>query len=218
MTSGTGIMGRLRESTRELHKEAESRPLQRSMARGTLPRGSYAMYLGQLRHLHAALEAALDSTVSNRTDMATLHTDERRRVPDLDRDLASFGVEPGSVPVLPATERFIERLDEFAQRDPVALLGPLYVLEGSTNGGRFLAKVLQRALLLEAGEGLSYMDPYGERQPEMWAEFKRLADSMPLTSGQSDAVQDAARETFAAIAAISDSILPPEAGAHESTS
>ncbi len=54
--AATGIMGHLRETTRALHKEAESRPLQRSMAKGTLPAGSYVMYLGQLRHLHESLE------------------------------------------------------------------------------------------------------------------------------------------------------------------
>ena len=52
--AATGIMGHLRDTTRALHTEAESRPLQRAMAKGTLPPGSYVMYLGQLRHLHPA--------------------------------------------------------------------------------------------------------------------------------------------------------------------
>ena len=204
------IMSHLRESTRVLHKEAESRPLQRSMARGTLPPGAYVMYLGQLRHLHAALEACLDTVTPSDTGLARVFTDERRRVPDLDRDLAAFRVLPESVPVLPATAEFIGLIEGLTDSEPVSLLGPLYVLEGSTNGGRFLARVLEKSLQIEDGSGLSYMDPYGDRQPEMWASFKILADDVELTPGQAEAVTESARQTFRAIAAISDAVLPPD--------
>ncbi len=215
MEPTSSIMGHLRDTTRDLHKEAESRPLQRSMARGTLPRGAYAMYLGQLRHLHSALEEALDEAAAAEPSLRRLHTDDRRRVPDIDRDLAAFGVEIPSVPVLPPTERFMDRIRRIASEDPIALLGPLYVMEGSTNGGKFLARVLQRSLNLENGEGLAYMDPYGDEQPRMWASFKQIADEMPLDTDQAHAVTEAAKRTFEAIAEISDVILPPDAGAVE---
>ena len=132
----TGIMGHLRETTRTLHKDAESRPLQRAMAKGTLPPGSYVMYLGQLRHLHEALEASLDSVSASHPGLAVLFTEDRRRVPDLDRDLAAFGVSVEDLPVLPATAEFMSRVEDLATSESVALLGPLYVLEGSTNGGK----------------------------------------------------------------------------------
>jgi len=206
----TGIMSHLRESTRALHKEAESRPLQRSMAKGTLPPGAYVMYLGQLRHLHESIEASLDAVLDSHPELAGLFTNDRRRVPDLDRDLAAFSVSPETVPVLPPTREFIGKVEDFVGSDPVALLGPLYVLEGSTNGGRFLARVLERSLQIEDRAGLAYMDPYLDRQPEMWAEFKRLADEVQLTPDQRDAVTEAARDTFRAIAEISDSVLPPD--------
>jgi len=205
------IMGHLRESTRGLHKDAESRPLQRAMARGTLSRGDYVMYLGQLRHVHAAIETALDAVIGTCPGLARVFTDERRRVPDLDRDLEVFDVIPEKVPVLPSTKEFMDRVHRLATSEPVALLGPLYVLEGSTNGGRFLARVLEKSLQIDAGAGISYMDPYGERQPEMWASFKARADAVELTPDQVRNVTDAAGETFRAIAAISDSILPPDA-------
>ncbi len=210
MHSGTGIMDHLRDATRGLHKQAESRPLQRAMARGTLPRASYVMYLAQLRHLHAALETALDQPAASRAGLSELFTEDRRRVPDLDRDLASFDVDPADVPPLAPTQQFIERIGALLDEDPLALLGPLYVLEGSTNGGRFLARVLERSLRLDGGTGLSYMDPYGDRQPEMWSSFRRLADSVPLTPAQAEAVTESAGRTFAAIAEISDAIVPPE--------
>ena len=210
MDAGPSIMDHLRDATRGLHKQAESRPLQRAMARGTLPRASYVMYLAQLRHLHAALETALDQPAASRAGLSELFTEDRRRVPDLDQDLASFNVDPAEVPALAPTQQFIERIGALLDEDPLSLLGPLYVLEGSTNGGRFLARVLERSLRLDGGTGLSYMDPYGDRQPEMWASFKRLADALALTPEQADAVTESAGRTFAAIAEISDAIVPPE--------
>jgi heme oxygenase len=168
------------------------------------------MYLGQLRHLHESLEASLDAVLDSHPELAGLFTNDRRRVPDLDRDLAAFGVSPETVPVLPPTREFIGKVEDFVESHPVALLGPLYVLEGSTNGGKFLARVLERSLKIEDRAGLAYMDPYGDRQPEMWAEFKRLADQVELTRDQRDSVTEAARDTFRAIGSISDSVLPPE--------
>lgn len=210
MERTASIMGHLRETTRTLHTEAESRPLQRAMAKGTIPPGSYVMYLGQLRHLHEALEASLDAVTASNPGLEGLFTDDRRRVPDLDRDLAAFEISPDQVPVLPPTAEFVSRVEDLAKSEPIALLGPLYVLEGSTNGGRFLARVLERSLQIEGKAGLSYMDPYGDRQPEMWAEFKTMTDEIELTPAQRDAVTEAACETFRAIAAISDAVLPPD--------
>jgi hypothetical protein len=44
----------------------------------------------------------------------------------------------------------------------------------------------------------------------MWATFKTLADQFELTPAQRDAVTEAACETFRAIAAISDAVLPSD--------
>lgn len=211
MESEPGIMRHLREATRDLHRDAETRPLQRAMAKGHLSTGSYVMYLGQLRHIHEALERSLDAAHESRPELSALFTDERRRLPDLDADLEAFDVSPDTVPVLPATETFMSRISELEASNPIALLGPLYVLEGSTNGGRFLARVLERSMQIEAGAGLSYLDPYGERQPEMWAAFKNLADALALSPAEAAAVTEEARQTFRAISEISDAILPPRA-------
>ena len=52
------------------------------------------MYLGQLRHVHEALERSLDAAQDARSELSALFTDERRRVPDLDADLEAFEVLP----------------------------------------------------------------------------------------------------------------------------
>jgi len=90
-------------------------------------------------------------------------------------------------------------------QDPVALLGSLYVLEGSTNGGKFLARVLRRAWNLDE-EGLSYFDPYGDQQPHRWAAFKSDMEDIGFDTDQQNAIVEAAHQTFRAIADVSDEV------------
>jgi heme oxygenase len=202
----SSIMARLKEETRGLHKHAESRQLQRQIARGDIDRETFAAWLGQLYLIHGALESAVVRSSEGQPVIARVAGADRMRVPDLLADLAFYGVEPESVKALPATARFVEDVRRIESSRAVALLGPLYVLEGSTNGSRFLAQVLRRAWGLE-GEGLAYLDPYGDAQPERWASFKREMDGAGIGAADQDAIVDAARATFEAIAEASDQVL-----------
>jgi heme oxygenase len=204
MTEGQRtIMERLRDETSDLHKHAESRPLQRQIAKGTVDREAFVRYLGQLFLLHRALETALREARGKHTAIAALATSERMRVPDLSFDLEFFGVAPESIRPGRATGRFVRLVEKTRGLDPVVLLGAFYVVEGSTNGGRFLAQVLHRAWNLE-GDGVASFDPYGDRQPLMWDAFKREMNAAAFEPGHVEAIVDMARTTFKAIAEISD--------------
>jgi heme oxygenase len=127
------------------------------------------------------------------------------RIPDLERDLTFYeldrdGHQPGN-----AASRFASQIEETKQSNPVALLGALYVLEGSTNGGRFLARALRQSWDLD-GDGLSYFDPYGEEQPQRWAAFKRDMEEASFAADQQEAIIEMAKMTFQAIAEVSDEV------------
>lgn len=199
------LMIRLKAETRELHTYAEKRPLQQQIAGGTVDRAAFAAYLGQLYLAHHALESALARSRGLRPEISAVATTERMRVPELERDLEYYGIDPTALGPDPATTRFAAEVAETERSAAVALLGPLYVLEGSTNGGRFLARRLRQAWDLD-GRGLDYLDPYGEEQPQRWAEFKLQMDSLPLSAAERDAVVAAAAATFRAVADISDDV------------
>lgn len=86
------------------------------------------------------------------------------------------------------------------------------MLEGSNNGSKFLSRVVQRAYSLAPGPGTRYMDPYGDRQREVWAQFKVDMASARVTSGEADRMVAAARTMFRAIADIGDGLLARAAG------
>jgi len=199
------IMKRLREETRELHSLAESRPLQQQIARGEVDRERFAAYLGQLYLIHRELESALQSEANAHPAVARLATGDRMRVPDLIKDLQSLQLDYRELAPGAATSRFVDDVEDLRDTHPVALLGALYVVEGSTNGGKFLAKVLRRAWNTD-GDGLSYLDPYGDQQPQKWAAFKSLMDDAAFDETQKDAIVQAAHRTFRAIAEVSDEV------------
>lgn len=200
------IMLRLRNETRDLHTHAETRQLQQEISRGQVTREAFSAYLGQLYLAHQALENALGSAASTHGTVSALATDERMRIPDLEKDLAYYGVDLETLEPSSATNSFVSFVSQTLESNPVALLGALYVLEGSTNGGKFLARVLRQAWQAADGDGLAYFDPYGEEQPRMWATFKNGMDAADFETREQEGILAAARETFTAIADVSDEV------------
>jgi len=199
------IMLRLRSETSELHTHAESRTVQREIAKGIVDRSTFIAYLCQLHAVHDALETALREVQDRHPAIAVLATPDRMRVPDLERDLEFYGCDRDGLSVGDAAGRFVSLVTRTRDSEPVALLGALYVLEGSTNGGRFLAHVLRRSWNLD-GDGLAYFDPYGDLQPPKWAAFKREMDEAAFDADHRDAIVEMAKKTFEAIAAVSDEV------------
>ncbi len=199
------IMQRLKAETNDLHSHAESRTLQRSIASGEVGRETFSAYLGQLFKVHQSLESALETSRDKHAAIGALASAERMRIPDLDRDLAFYGANPDQFPAGDAAKKFSQRINETRDADPVALLGALYVLEGSTNGGRFLARALRKSWGLD-GDGLAYFDPYGDEQPQMWAAFRSDMDEASFNADQEEAIIEMAKATFLAIAEVSDEV------------
>jgi heme oxygenase len=127
-------------------------------------------------------------------------------VPFLLDDLA-FYQSDGEGEGLPATRRFLDLLDTLAARTPLALLGVLYVLEGSTNGARFIARRIREAYDLPPDGGAAFVDPYGEAQPSQWKAFKDAMEQLDLSEAEARSVTAAAQETFDAVEALGGDLL-----------
>ncbi len=202
---------RLRTETRELHEAAERHPFQRALFKGSLPRKQYVANLGQLYLVHKALEARIRERMSDTPALAGVVRAYQFQEPYLVEDLKFFGVDPSSIQAMPATRALIETIERQAQETPVALLGHHYVLEGSNNGSRYIARNVSRAYGIPmGGAGLRYLDPYGDDQPARWMEFKTDLLAISLTATEQDTVVGAASEMFAAIAAIGGEVFEPQ--------
>ncbi|MBW7904474.1 MAG: biliverdin-producing heme oxygenase [Phycisphaerae bacterium] len=207
-TPASDVMERLRAATQSAHAAAEAHPFQAALASGALPRGQYIAYLGQLLHVHRALERSLRELVARRPELAVVISDEQFQEPNLRTDLAHFGVDADQVPPAPATAALRARIEHAARETPLALLGYHYVLEGSKNGGRFIARRIAPAYGLTAeGPGLRYFDPHGAAQRDKWRAFREAMSALPWQEQEQSLMTASATEMFAAVSAIGDDVL-----------
>jgi heme oxygenase len=189
------IMSRLRHATQALHDQAEASPFQKALIAGELPIESYVALLEQLYHVHDALERELDALRRTSPIAAAVLRDEHFQTPYLREDLLHFEREPG------ASE------PHAAVRRPIALLGAQYVLEGSNNGSKFIARRLMSAYALRTGPGLRYMDPYGDSQRAVWAAFKEAMNVQPIADADAIAMIGMARWTFVGIMSLGEELV-----------
>ncbi|MCC7387167.1 MAG: biliverdin-producing heme oxygenase [Phycisphaerales bacterium] len=159
------LMVELRESTAELHTRAERHPVQASLVRGQADRSVYISYLSQLWHVHTALEGELHRRAGAEA-LAPVKPEQYRAHLAID-DLDTLGAGMPEAPV-PVVRKLASEAPGFSDAE---LMGMHYVLEGSTNGGRFIAAAVRNGLGLEDRRGTRYLDPYAEAQRARWAEF-----------------------------------------------
>jgi len=197
----------LRVATSDLHTQAESHPFQRALVQGELPRDLFTRQMSQLLLVHTALEKALHHAAIENTDIASVVREEQFQQPRLVRDLAHVGFDPAKAAATTATQAVCSLIERLAATNPIALLGALYVFEGSNNGARFIARAVRKAYNIEELEGISYLDPYGEAQREKWGEFKAAMDALVLSDDDIESVVATAKQMFRAINAMGDDLL-----------
>jgi heme oxygenase (biliverdin-IX-beta and delta-forming) len=96
----------------------------------------------------------------------------RRRLHLLAADLAALGVSEHELAALP-------KCPLTALRDAAEALGSLYVMEGSTLGGRLIRENVQRCLGSVAVSSCSYFNSYGTATNTMWRSFLVVLDAAP---------------------------------------
>ena len=200
----------LRSETAEDHRRAERSDFQQAFVSGRLPRALYVRWLEQMWWVYRELEGRL-WTAPCRKRYTGLLADSRRRTPDLETDLAHFDVAAPSGSATPTTSAFTRQLAAWAEQQSRALFGVLYVLEGSTNGSRFVARGVRKSYRLTGREGSAFLDPYGDDQPAQWAEFKRHLDAS-LSCADAPALVEGARATFDALTQIGVELLATAEG------
>jgi heme oxygenase len=184
----------LRATTRDLHHRLDHHDLLAPLVRSSLDVADYALALQALYAINAPTEQA----ISDYIDAQGLAFDyaSRRRMPDLLADLEYFGL---SAPQLAWGGPSI--------RSHGQLVGCLYVLEGSTMGGRVIYKQLQSVLKLNQQTGGRFFAGHGELTMPMWQAFWTFAAEICSPGQITDATQ-AASALFESILAHLDRRLP----------
>jgi len=149
---------RLRAETAEAHRRLEDN----LDIFGKIASADARRRLVQRFHgLHAGAEAALAPWL---TAVDGLAFGDRSRLPQLRRDLAALGCGDPAPPACRVA----------APAGAAEALGLLYVLEGSSLGGRVIGRRLAADGIDDTG--LSFLDPYGPQVGEQWRAFTAVLE------------------------------------------
>lgn len=126
-------------------------------------------------------------------DEPELQLQRRLKLPLLIGDLASFAIGSKEISELPLCTS-LPCLETVAQG-----LGCLYVLEGSTLGGKFITAHLKKVLALDETRGCAFFNSYGADVGRMWSRFMGVLTNHCEMHGDDETILDSACETFAAM-------------------
>ena len=189
----------LKESTKEAHARAERHEVQAKMVKGKITRQEYGAWLGQMLPLWSAVDAQLSALAVRDARVCSMVKPYHAHADRVAADLKFLGQRASDHPELGATTQFVKFINSAAASGLPGIVGVWYVLEGSANGGRFIAKALSRGLGIAGPDGLTSFDPHGERQREYWQAWRADLDAHSFTSAERDAIIHAASNTFTAI-------------------
>ena len=174
LSMGTGVLvegpvtalGVLRQRTRAQHEKIEgSIDLQGALRSREGYRRLLEGYLGLYRPYEALLAGQTEAV---REIVAwPLHA----RVPLLERDLSLLGASVGEIAAVPESEG----LPDLRCED--AMLGALYVVEGSQLGGQYIYRQIEEKLGLDEDSGAAFFFGSGSKTGGEWKRFTALLDA-----------------------------------------
>ncbi len=164
----------------------------------------YAWSLRVMHRFFLAWEAPLFDALACVDSGLTLA--ERGKVSLLSADLASLRLSPLDAPcAVPA--------DVVAS--PATALGAMYVLEGSTLGGRMIERHCAVPLGMSPSHGGAFYHGYGARTGALWHAFGAVLESHDTDAQQRAAMLHGARSCFGALRGFLQSIPPTFRAHHE---
>lgn len=136
----------LRHATAAVHERLHHVPVFAALAEGRLDHAAYVGLLGRLYGFHDPFEAAIEQA-----GPPGLQPAEWRRANLLRSDMAALGQSEAAIRRLPRHPVIGRRWS------PARAMGVLYVIEGSTLGGRLLAQQLDHVVPADGDAGRSFL-------------------------------------------------------------
>ncbi len=178
----------LRKSTAPPHERMHAHPGFHAAAAGMIGDRDYRRLLSRLLGFHRPFEGLIRAAA--RRHGVDLDFDARARSPLLVLDLMSLGLGRGDIEGLPDWAPSLDLPSEGA------VLGSLYVLEGSTLGGVQIGRSLKARFGDERDEGRRFFLGRGERHGALWGEFVTRLETLAERPQSCDDAVAASLATF----------------------
>ncbi|SEI65618.1 heme oxygenase [Dyadobacter sp. SG02] len=178
---------RLRHETAESHQKLEDNPLSKAILTPSVSVKDYQAYLGALFGVTIACEDQVFPAISH----VIIDLPERYKSRLIIDDLLATGLTEAEIDALPVYRFDISSVAE--------ALGIMYVLEGSTLGGKILYRHIHEVLGLTPEHGASYFWGYGAQTGNLWKSFISSLTQFVDEYEERDGVIGAAKKTFTII-------------------
>lgn len=174
----------LKNRTVALHTELDHHPILRELIS---PKLSLIQYTRALVAFYGYYVAVEQEVAKHDWNKLHIHFEERRKTPFLEVDLRHFAIDPSEVPRC-------SNLPEIKSLHQ--LLGVFYVMEGSTLGGRMIAKFVKRSLGFDETSGARFFAGYQENTDNRWREARETLTAFAKSSQEQEDVILSASATF----------------------
>jgi heme oxygenase len=226
MDSSPDLPEALKLATSPAHERLESTQFIKALHGGELSKVPVVNFMRALSIIHAVLERSVGMVLD--PVLIPFLKDIEPKLPFLMNDLRKSSVA-STMTIGPAIQQALGFGSDILKNsdDPCFLLGVLYVLEGSQNGGTILKKIYAHCLELPL-EDLTYFGCYGPRTASVWKSFVEKLNSLSLKKEDLNKVVNAAVLSFEWLEKIISALYPfseeslafhistinPEAGDH----
>lgn len=204
----TTLMAQFKERTRGCHARLEQLPFFHALSDGSLPGLAYANQLRTFATVFGTLEHEIRQLPLPLLQAA--QTFGPSRFTHLLTDLGCLGDTLRFE--LPQAKHQAEAMAASIRRwgaeAPVALLGYLYVLQGTTLGNRVHLADAQRICSHVGISATNFYAGYGDSTDEYWAGFSQLLNSYDLTTAMVEQVLTAADEAFEFLYRLHQALFP----------
>lgn len=177
----------LRERTGKNHKQLEENRYSKVILDPAVTLADYQTYIAKLYGVTTACERdvypALGAVFSD--------LEERYKAEQITKDLLETGISKEKIAVLPVYKFRFSTVAE--------ALGMMYVLEGSTLGGRVLYKHINQTLGLTEENGASYFWGYGAKTGILWKNFISTFTAYAVENNCEEEIITSAEHTFSII-------------------
>ncbi|QNF35344.1 biliverdin-producing heme oxygenase [Adhaeribacter swui] len=182
------ILEALKTQTAAQHQQVEASLLMQPIANRTLTPENYTRILRKFYGFFHPLENAIHHLPGLDNYLPDIMA--RRKSGSILQDLRAIHHESITLTTLPLCPD-VPQITQISEG-----FGALYVMEGSTLGGKIISKIVYETLGYTPEHGTSFFNGYGSQTGPKWKAFQEALTRFAVTPAQENAVVQTAIQTF----------------------
>jgi len=170
----TSFLTDLKTQTSDSHTKLEQLPLSMSIMSPDMKIEDYTHYLSLMHDVHKDVEENIYPLFTDLID----DIQQRRKKHLIENDLSFLNYSKNNTV-------------KVFKKSPISVpfaLGIIYVVEGSTLGGRFILKNVSKSPELVGDQGVSYFNGYGDKTGSFWKSFLNFVSEYEQEEGCGDEI------------------------------